>query len=61
METFGEDVAGVVTMAFRGMVATQGSDRLIGSNNDDIIAGWGGGGAAPLFGDAGDDQWRMAA
>ena len=63
METFGEDVAAVVALAFRGMVATQGSDRLIGSDDDDIIAGWGGndiiyGGAGndTLLGGDGDDK-----
>jgi len=54
LEAFGQDVASVVGMALRGMVATQGSDCLTGDGADEIIAGWGGNDI--IYGGGGNDQ-----
>ncbi|MBW7900131.1 MAG: hypothetical protein H3C26_01520 [Rhodocyclaceae bacterium] len=59
---YGDDVVSTASLAWRGIVATQGNDRLIGDNSGEIIAGWDGddiiygrGGNDVIQGETGDD------
>ncbi|CAG0973053.1 hypothetical protein RHDC4_01400, partial [Rhodocyclaceae bacterium] len=63
LAAYGSDVVSAANMAWRGMVATRGNDRLTGDGSDEIIAGWdgndqidGNGGNDSLLGELGDDR-----
>ncbi|MFH1870442.1 MAG: calcium-binding protein [Pseudomonadota bacterium] len=63
LAALGQDVLDVATLAWRGLIATQGNDQLTGDGTNEVIAGWGGndfiqsgGGNDTLRGEQGDDR-----